>query len=197
MRLFIAAPISRELREALSAALERVRTDLSTMPVKWVAPENLHLTFHFLGETPEPAVDAITKRLRGACANFPALDVLVAGLGCFPDFSRPKVVWVGLRDAGRLAKLQRAIHDATAEFGEQGGAARSKPDRTTFSPHLTLGRVRDTSSDQRRRLGRELQRQNLGELGWWRMDRVTLMRSELSPAGPCYRELASVALPVS
>jgi 2'-5' RNA ligase len=193
MRLFIAAPLAPEIREALCANLARVRAALSRMPIKWVPPENLHLTFRFLGETPESDLDALTKRLRGVCLSFPPMEVRVAGLGCFPAPTAPKVIWVGLQSAPRLLKLHDAIQKATAEFGvkeKPGFAAR----RTPFTPHLTVGRVKDISAAERQQLGRELSRQTVGDVGGWRIEHVTLMESELSAAGSRYRELAAIPL---
>ena len=193
MRLFIAAPLAPEIREALCTNLTRVRAGLSRMPIKWVPPENLHLTFRFLGETPQSDVDALTKRLRGVCLSWAPIEVRVAGLGCFPAPSAPKVIWVGLQSAPRLLNLHDAIQKATAEFG-----VREKPGfavrRTPFTPHLTVGRVKDVSAAERRELGRELSRQTLGDVGGWRIERVTLMESELSAAGSRYRELAGIPL---
>src|SRR5262245_34643035 len=189
MRLFIAAPLAPAIREALRANLARVQAGLSRMPIKWVPPENLHLTFRFLGETPENDVDGLTQRLRGVCLSFAPIEVRVGGLGCFPAVSAPKVIWVGLQGAPRLSTLHDAIQKATAEFGvkEKPGVAVR---RTPFTPHLTVGRVKDVSAAERRQLGCELSRQTLGEVGGWRIEHVTLMESVLSAGGPRYREIA-------
>ena len=193
MRLFIATPVSAEIRAILSTAVGRVRARLTRNPIRWVSPDNLHLTFRFLGETPETDVDPITKRLRGACANFSPLDVQVGGLGCFPNFAEPRVIWVGLGNTSRLVKLHTAIQNATAEFGAKEASAHTT-ERTTFSPHLTVGRLKDVSRSERRRVGRELEQQTMSNLGCWLIDRVVLMESQLTSAGPCYEELVSIAL---
>jgi 2'-5' RNA ligase len=194
MRLFIATPVSAEIRASLSAAVARVRARLSRNPIRWVSPDNLHLTFRFLGETPGTDVDPITKRLRGVCGNFSPLDVQVGGLGCFPNFAEPRVIWVGLSHNSQLVKLHTAIQNATAEFGAKEASAHTTERTPPFSPHLTVGRLKDVSRPERRRVGRELEQQTMDKLGCWLIDRVVLMESQLTPAGPCYEELMSIAL---
>ncbi len=184
------------MREVLAGELRGLRAGLQTAAIKWVAAEKLHLTFRFLGETPKIAVDVITGRLCEACAGFPALEARVAGLGSFPDLARPRVVWVGLQDTSRLEALQRSIELATAEFGESASAGQGRQE-AAWIPHLTLGRVKNVPAKESCRLGAQLQRWKPGQLDAWRIDRVVLMESVLSPFGSSYEEVASVALPSS
>lgn len=193
MRLFIAAPVSPEIRDALGASLKRVRAAAGKVPVKWVEPENLHLTLRFFGETPVELVDEIVELTRGACATFSPIRLKVAGLGSFPDFSRPKVIWAGLKDTARLLTLHTVIAEATDGFGSET-AAGGTVGSLMQQPHLTLGRVRELSLEKRQRLGEKLDQLEVGEIGIWTVDRVVLMQSELSPEGPSYTELAAIPL---
>jgi 2'-5' RNA ligase len=196
MRLFIATPVSPEIRAFLSAAVAGMRTSLSGVPIKWVAPSNFHLTFRFLGETPEADIEPLAQQLSHVCQQFSPLDVLVGGLGCFPDASDPRVLWMGLTHPSALVALYDAIQQATARFGakDAGANATRAAKHEAFSAHLTLARLKGATRSQKRRVSQEIARQPKPEPCSWRMDRVVLMESQLTPSGSCYRELASFEL---
>lgn len=158
------------------------------MPVKWVSPENWHLTLRFLGETDPARVDALISRLRGACVHFTEQDLAFSGLGAFPNAQEPRVIWVGLSAPSQFMKLTESVQKAAEEFSLRGG------EHDVFHPHLTIGRVRDVAAAQRRALGRELEQRSFGAPIAWRVNRVVLMRSELGPAGSTYTELAEFRL---
>ena len=187
MRLFVATLLSPEIHDRLWPAVRRIQAELSRAPVKWVAPENIHLTYRFLGETPETDVPSITDALLAVCANFSALNVRIAGLGCFPSSSSPKVLWVGLLDTDELAKLNQAIQVNTARFGQE-------LERLSFSPHLTIGRVKTIASRSRRRLGQDLKTLRIDDIGPWRIEHVSLVQSELSSSGSRYHQVMSIPL---
>ncbi len=142
LRTFIAI----ELDEPLLIAIGRVQGKLKrqTPPggVKWVAPDGIHLTLKFLGDTPAGRVPEIVAALERACAGAQPFEFSVEGRGCFPNFRRPRVIWVAVREKGQaLARLQAAVERHVAPLGWPA------EDRA-FSPHLTLGRVnRNISPD--------------------------------------------------
>jgi 2'-5' RNA ligase len=187
----VAVPVDPRLAPALAAVLHNVQRALPAGAVKWVRPENLHLTLHFLGEVPAARLETVREPLGAACAGTPSMTAQVAGLGCFPDPRRARVLWLGVHEpTGRLAALQGRIAAALASFGPAAAPAR-------FHPHLTLGRVKDLPPAQRRELAARLQTCRVERVGDWLMDRVALVRSELRPDGPRYTELAAIPLAVT
>jgi RNA 2',3'-cyclic 3'-phosphodiesterase len=175
-------PLPEDIRQRLATAIERLRPHAAD--VAWVAPANLHVTVKFLGQIDDSRVSAIAAAVGAAVAGHRAFTLHVAGLGAFPTPRRPRVLWAGLQDAGGwLARLAGSVDAAVAAVGVP---AETRP----FAAHVTLGRVRESRSLPD--LGEALARGTaFGELS---VDRVVLMRSELSPRGARYTELAALPL---
>jgi 2'-5' RNA ligase len=151
-----------------------------------VATGNLHLTVKFLGAVGEDRIEAVAGALAGAAAGVGAFDAQVEGLGAFPSATRPRVVWAGVTaGADTMGKLAGRVDDALAALGFDREA---RP----FSPHITLGRVRQPGRIQ---VLTDALRGDVGRgFGRLRVARVSLMRSELSPRGARYTELAAASL---
>jgi RNA 2',3'-cyclic 3'-phosphodiesterase len=151
--------------------------------VAWVAETNLHVTLKFLGQIDDARVPSLVSALAAAAAGLTGFEVGVRGLGAFPSATRPRVVWAGL-DAPQLTALANAVDAALASLGFP---RESRP----FSAHVTLGRVRESRRPNRAlaaALGRPV------DFGFLAVSHVSLMRSELSPRGARYTELAAAPL---
>ena len=154
--------------------------------MSWVATGNLHLTVKFLGAVAEDRIEAVAGALTGAMAGAGAFDAQVEGLGAFPSATRPRVVWAGVTaKAGTMDDLAGRVDDALAA---RGFAREARP----FFPHVTLGRVRLPG----RIPGLTEALRGAASRGFGRLPvaRVSLMRSELSPRGARYTELAAASL---
>jgi len=189
IRAFIAIELSKEIREALTRLQERLKSRIPHRSVRWVRVEGIHLTLKFLGDVPASSIDGISQALEVACGGFEPFTLEAAGLGCFPNSRRPRVLWVGVREeSGVLNRLQKSVEDELARLGFER-------ERRSFNPHLTLGRVqRRVSHNDRQRLGELIAESEVGLLDSMRVPAVKLMRSDLQPAGAVYTALARVAL---
>jgi len=157
--------------------------------VKWVDPDNIHLTLKFLGNTDSGIVGKITSALEEAVRGTPPFSIEVGGLGVFPNTRHVRVVWVGLTgEVAKLGQLQQRIETVLVPLGF---AAESR----SFTPHLTLGRVNDYASPG--------ERQDLGQLVTGtafearykiNVDAVHLIKSQLTREGPIYSKIGTVAL---
>ena len=96
IRLFIAFPLQRGVEEKLGEIIAVLRDKGGR--VKWVAPQNIHLTARFLGDTEEPLVERLTALIDDTAAGYDAVGSLIDRLGAFPNLVRPRVIWAGLRD---------------------------------------------------------------------------------------------------
>jgi 2'-5' RNA ligase len=113
----------------------------------------------------------------------------LSGLGMFPSERSPRVLWAGV--AGDLEALGALQGRMEAEMS----ALSFPPEKRPFSPHLTLGRVRqETSEGMRRRLSAALLATSLDHTGPWQVETVHLMRSDPAPGGAIYSALASVGV---
>ncbi len=139
MRLFVAVNFPPQVRQDLWQATAPLR-DLD-LPMKWVRPDGIHLTLKFLGDVPEERDGEVHAALHRAAADARALTLALGGggsgekgFGVFPDFTRPRVVWVGIAPEPALEILQ---HRVEQEFAPLGFATEARP----FHPHVTLGRA--------------------------------------------------------
>jgi len=188
IRSFIAIELPGDLKFAISRFQERLRSG-SRAPVKWVNPENIHLTLKFLGNIDTAAVDDIKKALREAVQGIPAISLGAENLGTFPNNTRVQVVWVGLTgELDRLQKLQQCIDKALSPLGFPA-------EKRAFSPHLTIARIRDrASASDRQEIGRLAEKTNFESNLDFSAKSVNLMKSQLTREGPIYSILASFNL---
>ena len=176
--------LPEDVRARLDAETRRLKP--LARDVAWIAPANLHLTLKFLGAVDPTCVDAIVAALARGAAGAAPFDVVLAGLGAFPSPARPRVIWAGTSE-GRapLGALAGALDEALAGLG-------FPRETRAFSAHVTLGRMREPARDPG--LAAALAAAKDAPLGVVRVCRVSLMRSELSPDGARYTELAGIAL---
>lgn len=184
MRLFLAVFPPLAVREAAHAAAAALRT--AGPAVSWVKAENLHYTMRFLGEVGEDGARRAGEAALEAAARQPAFEAALGAWGAFPSAHRARVLWVGMSaGADQLSTLARSLDRALEARGF--GA----PDRP-FSPHLTLGRVRDPRTDWSEPLGRVAAL--AGAAAHFTVDRLCAVESRLSPKGSTYTVRAEAPL---
>ncbi len=189
IRTFIAIVLPEPLIRQLAQVQRQLERNAPPESVRWVNPEGIHLTLKFLGDTPVAKLEAIRAALMEAASRAAPCTFFVGGLGCFPNARRPRVIWVGVQPAGgELAALQRAVEVAMQPLG-------FPPEGREFTPHLTLGRVRDrVSPTDLSRLGALISSTEVGTLGEVTARRFALIRSVLKPTGAEYTPLAEFPL---
>jgi 2'-5' RNA ligase len=189
IRAFIAVELTDDLRRALRSMQRQLQTAPGASAVRWVAPENIHLTLKFLGNMDAARVTELSAALQTAVAGAAPFTLALRGLGCFPNTRRPNVIWVGVEGAvGEVAALAVRIEQAAAALGYP---LEDRP----FSPHLTVGRIkREARSDDRAVIGRAVESFPATELGVLRAEDVRLIKSDLRPDGPLYTTLATAPL---
>ena len=133
MRLFVAVNLPAAERRAAWDAAAPLRE--AGLPVKWVAPECLHVTIKFLGEVDAPRADGVARALSTAVRPQRPFDLGVGGFGAFPDLAHPRVVWCGVEPHPALELLANDVERALQPFGFDS-------ELQPFRPHITLGRTR-------------------------------------------------------
>lgn len=188
LRLFIAIRFPASLQEAVFRQTSRLRESAGSDAVRWTPPANLHLTLKFLGDAAPSSLAFLDQMLSAQAAGCPPFRISLGGLGAFPNSRRPRVVWVGIQAPPVLQALQRQIENAAARLGYA-------PEDRSFSPHLTIGRVRQSASaaDQIK-LRQALDSFQLGRIGETRIDSIVLMKSDLQPTGSVYTPLFAAPL---
>ena len=188
VRAFIACEFSDSLQDAIQSATTDFRAGLGSNLVRWVPARKIHLTLKFLGDIPETSLESIQGILMREAARYAPFEIVVEGIGAFPNPRRPRVLWVGLSAPPELTSLQREIDLATEKLGY-------KSDFKDFSPHLTIGRVQQAASavDQQR-IREGIAHAQVGRIGSQHVDAVHLIRSDLQASGSVYTELFSAHL---
>ena len=174
-RLFLGIALPEHYGELLADVRRRWQGRLQSR-LRWVNPENWHVTLVFLGSvnvSDETAIVSALKRVR-----FAPFWLQGKGGGFFPAKGRPRVVWVGVHgEVDRLAVLRKDIEAALTVVGWEG-------DGRSFVPHLTLARVREARQDSWSALA-----EDLDHVAWpeFKVGAFVLWESVLHPDGARYR----------
>ncbi|MEZ6317648.1 MAG: RNA 2',3'-cyclic phosphodiesterase [Phycisphaerales bacterium] len=174
-RLFVAAHPPIEVARDYLRALERV--DLAEH--RATAPEQAHLTLHFIGPVDPRGVDAIAESVSLACAGIAPFDLTPARLVTMPARGEPRLVALDLAPHPSAAELHTRLVRRLAR------SPKGNPGRD-YRPHLTLCRF--TRPARPSRVDAPV------ELPAFRVDRVSLVRSVLRPDGAEHREVGAWAL---
>jgi len=187
LRIFFAVFPTPSALEKLTELLAAVRRRCPSDEIRWVLPEQLHYTLKFLGEQPETRVSDAIAAARRAARSCSPFDIVVGGLGAFPNAQHPKVVWVGTNEgAPTLTALSARLDEELAQVGFEREA---RP----FVPHLTLARTKSRAAEQA--VVRGLAKVGeVNEVARIRVDRFALMQSQLSPKGSTYTVVESFPL---
>lgn len=181
MRLFAAMPLPEPGRLECAAVLASVRD--AGWPVRWVRDDLAHITLKFFGEVAPNRLDVIAEAVEAA-ASGDAVPLRLQGLGAFPTFRHPRVVWLGVEAPPALELLKDRLERLAEGLGFQ-------PEGVPFRPHVTLGRVREGH----RLPPGALERCGIAAAGQsFVANSVVLYESELTSTGPEYRPRLTLTL---
>ena len=192
IRTFIAI----ELNESMRAELASVQSKLkgSGADIKWVEPENIHLTLKFLGATEKNRIDAIKNILDSTTGQIKPFNISLSSLGAFPDLNSPRVIWVGIEDenVGARHAVPLLIHTIENELSNLGFPKDNRP----FLAHVTLGRARSPKNKQElKKIIDDINKRRGGQCPPpTTVNHVTLFQSALTPTGPMYHILHEAKL---
>lgn len=175
MRVFIAIEVPAAIQHQLAAIQEDLKP--VTNSARWVAPESIHLTLKFIGETPEHQIPEIDSTLIGL--TWKPFTVSVHGVGFFPGNRSPRVFWAGL-EAPSMEGLAQEIDTRIERLGFER-------EKRAFRPHITLARARDMRIHGALVAAAEKYEQHV--FGSFTADRFYLIQSTLKPTGPVYNRL--------
>jgi 2'-5' RNA ligase len=206
MRTFIAIELPTAVKQRVADQQQTLRRLLAAQGIdgawRWTPAENLHLTLRFLGETSAGQQRAIEAALAQAGQRGEPFALGLGVLGAFPNLRRPNILWLDFGgEISVLAALQERIERAAREVGFAA-------EERTFQPHLTIARAQKSASPAQLARSGECLRPLAGvsEKGMpgstppdsgaqpFVVQSVHLVASDLRPAGPVYRTLASFAL---
>ncbi len=136
IRSFLAIELAPAARDAAVAAADALRARPGGEHVRWVRPENLHVTLHFLGSIHPDRVSVLADQVGRETASRETFSLHLGALRAFPSARRPRVVSIEIGPEPELVELAAAVSRGVVASGLPGA---ERP----FRPHLTLGRLRD------------------------------------------------------
>lgn len=181
IRAFLAiAPAAEILQEI--GTIQRKLKHSCPFDIRWLKLDSIHLTLKFFGNVSAEDIMALSRIVEQHSPGFAPVQLTVKKLGVFPSLHRPRVLWIGLEGGtAPLLILQQHLEQGWAACGF------TREDRP-FRPHLTIGRMKSSrlTGDPVKFMAQA------GDCsaGGFRADGLVLFRSDLTPLGAVYDQLA-------
>jgi len=174
-RVFLAVDITPGTE--LLAAFDLMRKKLSTGKINWVPSRQWHITLAFLGEMQEDVLPRLVLETGKALEPHKSFELALSGIGIFKNMRDIRVIWVGINTNPAFRKIKEALDQVLAGFGYRS-------DNRVFSPHLTLGRIREMRDPES--ISEILSKYGNVIFQKETVDQVVLYESKLKPEGPEY-----------
>jgi len=184
----IRAFIAIELPEQIHDNLRKLQDNLKEpMPdVRWIKYGNVHLTLKFLGDIESKRVDKIIKSIMDITEHFPSFTASLSGIGAFPNSRKPSIIWAGIdKGFNVISEIAREIESSMEKLG-------FPREKRPFKPHLTIGRVREIRHADM--MAESLENLTIDDIGEFAVEKVSLIKSQLDPAGSIYTILGEALL---
>jgi len=174
MRVFTAIKIPPDARKTIGDFVVVHSTQIREL--KWVKTENLHVTLKFMGERTEEEIGKIKELIREVAGEFSGFHVTISGVDCFPDISKPRVLWAGVGEGAEILKnLEKKLSENV--------------ETPHFVPHVTIARMKHLRPDGYNKLKKLLLIDSNHGFGRFHADGISLFSSMLKPGGAVYEEL--------
>ena len=185
VRTFIAVEVDAPVRKQAKEIIGHLAK--TTCEIKWVEPENMHLTLKFLGDVSLTETSKICKLAAEAASQIEPFYLEMATVGAFPNIHRPRTIWLGSDDGTEeMVELQSAVDQSMKKAG-------FRLENRLYLPHLTLGRVKRLGPDSKQ-LAELLENEADVGAGRTRVDQLIVFSSELTRSGPIYSALGTLPL---
>ncbi len=179
LRTFLALPLAENFQSKIESCTKALKPCANG--IKWVAPEQVHVTLHFFGETSPDELRTIQDQVASVTQHYSALKLGLEGIGFFPNPAKPRVIWIGVSgDVAQLAQMQREIEHNLK------GSGFTVEDRG-FKAHATIGRVK-RQGPEIQKLVQKIENQKAAGLKTELriFEQLVLFKSLLTPQGPHY-----------
>ena len=188
LRSFVAVEIPYEIQSAIGRSTGPLQKALPKPLVRWVAPQNVHLTLKFLGDVSPANLEQLAEALKVEAVAHEAFSISIGTVEAFPNPRRARVIWIGLEAPAALMSLLHGVEAITARLGYP---TENRP----FSPHLTIGRVgQNVTGMDLQHICTSLEGTVVGKLGTLRVEAVDIFKSDLQPGGSVYTHLYTLPL---
>ncbi len=132
-RLFIALPLSPTAAGSLWESWDCIRS--SSRNIRWVKPDQFHLTLVFMGDMNEQFLPDIAEIMEEAGFRFSPVSITTGGPGHFPPGKSPRVLFESLESGGgEIGKIRKFLSGRISEF--------QSLEKRKFHPHITMARIK-------------------------------------------------------
>lgn len=175
VRAFIATIPDHALTKSLRQTCRSLQRQITDRNIRWIAPDNWHITLRFLGEISPTQIKDIAVVLNEKLAGHRSFNITLEGIHYFPFASQPRVIAALFKSSPALQQLAGLAESAAQNIG-------LAPETKPFRPHLSLARCR---TKQRTSLpqGITVAQHQLC------VDQILLFTSKLTPSGPIYQRV--------
>lgn len=188
IRCFLAIKYPCEVCKKIEAYQQFVRSFFPDRSVGWTPGNNLHLTLKFYGEITNNQVNNLKSVLQKIAYEFTPFSFIATGSGVFPNPDRARILWIGATPGEHIIHLARRVESISKSINVE-------QEKRPFSPHLTIGRIRDGFS--RTAIESAIQAylsQPAGDMGCVHVENLVLFRSDLHPGGAIYTPIQEFRL---
>ena len=184
MQLFVGINFPKRQRVKMHRAARALRD--SDLPVRWVEPEDFHVTLKSLGQVRREQLSDVTGALERVASGTRPFFTQIRGFGAFPTVRRPDEIWLGVEACPEMRCLKQ---DLEWSLGDMGFTSASR----SFHPHVTLGRTRNEGgAGAFRNLDQAFSELDFDELV--KVGAIDLIRSHVSTGEPRYSVVSSITL---
>lgn len=189
MRIFIGI----KLAEFVTTSIQNFLTPFMKIqsPVRWVKPQNIHLTLKFIGEVSEATYSKIEAALSESEAesiagpDAGAFDITLRGCGKFGKGTALTIFWLGIEPSRSLTDIYHTVEHRLARIGIP---KESRP----FKPHITVGR--NKRSFNTKPFNELIDRYREQHIVRFPVTGIQVFRSKLTPDGPIYSIIKEIPL---
>jgi 2'-5' RNA ligase len=181
-RLFIGLGFSKKFARDLDPWVKKIRktADHKEMDLKWIPPENYHITLVFLGNTAEELIPEIESKMHQIANQHQSFNLKIRGLDGFPNVQQARVLYLGVQRSQNILDLQSHLES------DLQNPADIEQD---YTPHLTIARLRNPKSC--RDLISPFEHLDLGKQ---EVTEIILFNSVMAGAFPVYERILQVPL---
>ena len=179
IRSFISLDLPLSLRHELSGHAKLIAGQDKRQKIRWLPPENYHLTLVFLGEIESAILSGLQFALERKLESTKAVPLTISAITPFP-FSRPRIAAALVENTAELLRLQTDVANCVRKYG-------ITLERRRFVSHVTLGRLKQGA-------GKTVDFQARIILLSGIADSVIMFQSELTPDRAIHKALAEIPL---
>ncbi len=182
MRTFISINLPEEFKAELAEAIRSLRQKY-TEGINWVATENYHITFIFLGETSSRQIDRIKEIINETLFGLSCQKILIEKLEFIPRVN-PRLFWL----SARLEEKQ--LYIKWEKMREALTAEGFSLDSRELKLHITIARIKKRlpKYSETHFLTTELKSRRTN------IEQISLMKSNFTSSGVKYDKLYSYEL---